>query len=315
MSEYLESETIKLYQSGLSCSQVAKKVGMSKAYVQQMMRKYNVKAREHTFACRKYNLNEHYFDSIDSQEKAYFLGFLFADGCNYAKQNKISLGLKAEDKYMLEKFKDLISYNGPIHVKRKDKYPAFQLILGNKYLCEQLNKLGCTPQKSLTLKFPDYLQDNMIPYFIRGYFDGDGSLSGCKNQKTIQVIGTTEFLSYIKNILDNKNVCKCTLYHYGHEHPLSYNVWYLQVGGNRQTIKFLDWIYKDSTIHLERKYKRYLDLKSYLTNMDATQYKNGKPMVERKCSVEGCLESFCAKDYCKQHYHEFVEKPKLMYTI
>ena len=60
---------------------------------------------------RKYNVNDNYFDVIDNQNKAYILGFLYADGCNY-KNGYFKIDLQEEDKNMLEVFKKELNFEG-----------------------------------------------------------------------------------------------------------------------------------------------------------------------------------------------------------
>ena len=116
--------------------------------------------------------NYHIFDSIDNEEKAYWLGFLFADGYVSLKTNLIELSLQLNDKNHLEKFKLFISAKQNI---TEDSFRC-RITISNKHLKETLINLGCTPQKSNNIRFPK-IDKNLYPYFIRGYFDGDGSIS------------------------------------------------------------------------------------------------------------------------------------------
>ena len=137
-------------------------------------------------------MNYNYFDTIDTEEKAYWLGFLFADGNlsvpSYTTKEgkikngryKISLELKAEDIEHLKKFAKAIDYEKEIKTVKCSGYDdttkRCRLMFNNKHMWNTLNNLGCTPRKSLTLQFPNISEKLEIP-FIRGYFDGDGCLS------------------------------------------------------------------------------------------------------------------------------------------
>lgn len=164
----------------------------------------------------RYAVNQNYFKKIDTANKAYWLGFLYADGCISLKNKDIKTGgslleitLQADDVDILKRFKMSISSNSPIKEKLvKGKYPSVRLCICNTEICRDLEKLGCTPKKSLTLTFPNKSQvpDDLIPHFIRGYFDGDGNVyrGDDKNfSPKISFVGTKEFLCEILNIAEN----------------------------------------------------------------------------------------------------------------
>ena len=127
--------------------------------------------------------------------------------------------------------------------------------VANKHLWNTLNNLGCTPRKSLILKFPqkEIFQDkSLIRHFIRGYFDGDGCLSYIKSIKTFspvcEFLGTKEFLESLKNycfILENKNIHRKS----------NENVYGITCSHNEAS-KLLHYLYDNSNIYLQRKYNR-----------------------------------------------------------
>ena len=85
------------------------------------LKRRNIPLRTYSENNQKYKRNSHYFDQIDSENKAYYLGLLFADGNNFSKHNAITLSLQEEDGYIVEKFKDEIEYEGFIHYDEKSK--------------------------------------------------------------------------------------------------------------------------------------------------------------------------------------------------
>ena len=160
-------------------------------------------------------LNENVFDSIDTEEKAYWLGFLFADGyissapitAGSDNNHRIEICLALIDTGHLFKFNSFMCskeqkvkvYNYK-DVKGKDKQHA-KWFISNKHLWETLNSHGCTPKKSLTLKFPNidiFKSKDLIRHFIRGYVDGDGSISHNKNRLYLSILGTENFLKGIQ---------------------------------------------------------------------------------------------------------------------
>ena len=136
---------------------------------------------------RKYYLNEQYFDEINTSNKAYILGFLYADGYINLINNTIVLSLSYEDKDILEDIRTEIGCDKPLfenyYTNKEDRVERhmISLILASKYMCESIQKWGLVPNKTFTIEFPDFLQDELISHFIRGYFDGDGCACICKD--------------------------------------------------------------------------------------------------------------------------------------
>ena len=162
----------------------------------------------------KYDI--HIFDSINTSDKAYWLGFLYADGCVRSGDinNSISLHLSSVDEDHIVKFKAFMKdTRDDSFIKHQTRTAASGRIqymttysICNKHLKESLTNLGCTPQKSLTLKFPDlsiFSDGNLVIDFIRGYIDGDGCLYADKvtgDLKAVSLRGTPEFLEGVMKI-------------------------------------------------------------------------------------------------------------------
>lgn len=220
--------------------------------------------------------NEHIFDTIDSEEKAYWLGFIFADGYISSSplrenvksiyQFELSLGLK--DLKHLEKFKKFMEYEKELIV---DSYRC-RFVLANKHLWTTLNNLGCTPNKSLTLEFPS-IPENLIRHFIRGYFDGDGCITRYVNVKTvtphIELLGT-------KNMLDS--IIKHSNTNAGIKHDPRHSEETLFLEWNKeQGIKFINYLYQDCSIYLNRKYELYQFFKNGSRSVEGfTELLSGK---------------------------------------
>lgn len=199
------------------------------------------------------SFNIHYFDKIDTEEKAYWLGFLFADGAitQYNKSYDIELSLNINDKEHVEKYAKAIGKN---YVNNNSTYRS-RCIVGSKHMFNTLASYGCTVKKSLTLKFPNesiFKDKTLIRHFIRGYFDGDGCVSfGNKDHTipTVSIIGTKDFLNGIQLIYkSNKNL---------RNNNKNQNITKVLKYSTNEAFTFIDWLYKDSTIYLERKYNRY----------------------------------------------------------
>lgn len=207
---------------------------------------------------RVFKLNETFFDNIDTEEKAYFLGWLFSDGYNSEKYY-IVLDIQYADRKILDTLSSFIFLDQhPKYIIRKfkDGKKAIKICICSRYMCNKLKEHGMTKTKSLTLKFPETIEDNVLPHFIRGYLDGDGSISTYKNRPTVHFLGTEEFLLKLKNILiskiniNNSNLIKAS--------KLS-SVMRLSITSKIGVMRIIDYIYKDANYFLERKRKKAIE--------------------------------------------------------
>lgn len=207
---------------------------------------------------RKYNFNEHYFDVIDCQEKAYWLGFFAADGYNHASKGCIEFRLHKQDKEILEKFKFCIGANNPIGLY---KQTYCNLTLYSQHLCTKLSEYGLNQAKTYTLQIPE-LDNELMRHFIRGYFDGDGCFSVIKrsdrknlNSKIYQfnITGMEYSLRKIQEHLI-KNV---GIVDNGLKHRKSTIAVTIHYSGRNVCKRILDYLYQGATIYLQRKYNKY----------------------------------------------------------
>ncbi|MDD3668196.1 MAG: hypothetical protein PHY75_05510 [Bacteroidales bacterium] len=155
---------------------------------------------------RKFYLDENYFVEINSNEKAYWLGFLAADG--YINKNELVLELQESDMEHLIKFGNAISQGLNVrkiihHHKEKD-FIHYRVSFRSGRTVENLNKQGVFQNKSLSLSPPN-LKKQYIPYWILGYMDGDGCLFKAKNRLKINFTGTKEVLVWIKEYFNSNN--------------------------------------------------------------------------------------------------------------
>ncbi|TQR14738.1 hypothetical protein [Psychrobacillus soli] len=229
------------------------------------------KGYELSFSNRKYILSENTFENIDTEEKAYWLGFLYADAyvsnnCGYV----LELTLKAADLDHIIKFRNFMKSDHPIMPKvvelDEKKHKAYRLAIYSKKLVIDLIKQGCIPCKSLVLKFPSssIVPPNLVRHFIRGYWDGDGTICFTKLKKlgfkycSLSVISTTEFVEEIRNILE---LPKVKLQTEGNAYSLRY-------AGTNLPIKILNFIYEDASIYLPRKHEIYKKFLSARINFE-----------------------------------------------
>lgn len=221
---------------------------------------------------KKYAYNEDFFKQIDTPEKAYILGFWYADGSVYVskwRQYRATITLSIVDLEILEKMRDRLAPNMKIkEYQPKTAYNSGRagiLCLTSKAITEDIIKLGCIPRKSFTLQFPTSKQvpDHLMSHFLRGYFDGDGSLSfrarETKCPKACVSIDSSKFFCEgLKAFLKQKLNMGCTLNQRWKDTPSKS----LRLNGNRQILQFMDYIMKDhGNMRLKRKASKYEDFK------------------------------------------------------
>lgn len=233
-------------------------------------RKNTLKNSDFLRNTKKHQINEEYFKNIDTPEKAYWLGFLYADGCVCVKYdangNKkgavVELTLQRDDEEHIKSF--LYDVKADYEIKNKisklngKEFYACRVSISNVRFADNLIMHGCIPNKSLILT-PPTISNSLIPHFTRGYFDGDGCV--CFNEATkkfcFAISGTKEILEFIK---EQTNISKQIHIRCDKRS----NVYSLNISGTDSVKKFYRYIYQDKTVFLERKWNKALDIMKYL---------------------------------------------------
>jgi hypothetical protein len=243
------------YLSGESAKKIAISYKVCSHTIRKILKKCNIKTRGYLGFITKDNS---YFEKIDSQNKAYFLGLLYADGCNHEKG--FDIFLQEPDKSILIKLKRDIGFSRKLHLRRrisKNRQHMYGMSICGVKFSKDLSLLGCFPRKSLTLKFPTSKQVPyyLIHHFLRGYFDGDGGVYLDKKTKYLSadICSSFEFCDSLKTLLKNDyNISSCI-------YKKSNNkIHVLIISGNKNIYKFFHLIYKDANIFLSRKFKRFV---------------------------------------------------------
>lgn len=232
--------------------QLGKEFGCNYGTIRNLLNKNNIKSRGNK---QGYPRNEYYFYQIDTAEKAYWLGFLYADGCVHSTNYEISINIT--DKEHIEKFQKAIgAINHQITITEDKRFAnaktLYQFSIKDKQLHSDLIKWGCIPQKTFKLSSIPNIPRNFISHFLRGYFDGDGSLhylKGTNNYRISFTSGAKDFLNDIQKELVTNVSLNC-----------NNNTYHLQISGRKQVARILQYLYQDSNsnIRLDRKYETYL---------------------------------------------------------
>lgn len=228
--------------------------------INRIHQKYNIDRRGNY--SRKYNLNTEYFDDINTKNKAYVLGLFCADGCNYPPKSTAYISLQENDRELLEKIRKEMDVEKELVVvdcsNRHDNGYSYNnmcvLNLYSSHICNSLNKLGVVQNKSLKLKFPN-IQPCLYNHFLRGYFNGDGSIYlNNNNLPTVTLTSTQSFCMSAKAIIESCLNIYCGVYESSCHNGITK---VLQISG-KSAVKFLDWIYDEADLYLLRKYNRYI---------------------------------------------------------
>ena len=244
-------------QKPITISQISKIFKISIPTVYKILKEYNIEIyKRHQI----YNdgLIENYFENIDSPNKAYLLGLLITDGCVFTPKQgtpRIMLQLSKKDKDMVDAFKEEHKAPRKITIGKRDNSSSISIT--SRKMALDLSKYGVIPHKTFCTIFPD-IDKRFYPDFIRGVFDGDGSLVVRKNgRRDFCICGTYELLNSIKQILVKElNVKDIKV-------SKEDTIYTMRWGSKTDIIKICDWIYStDSSLYLKRKKEIYLSIKN-----------------------------------------------------
>lgn len=226
----------------------------------------------------KYHINENFFDEIDTEEKAYVLGMFASDGNVCKSTTNIKLELKYTDEEILEKIKKAMDYDFKIiHYNYKSHFTEnpdkiydnhlVRLNITNAHIHKEIQKYGIVPNKSRDLDVNlNLIPDDLFRHFLRGMWDGDGSISFYHKKNlfspTINLTSSSIMCDKIYDILCNTFYDFKGYFSYRNKNK-KYNKTLLI--NDKHAVDVLDYLYKDATIYMDRKYKKYLEIKQNFT--------------------------------------------------
>ena len=205
---------------------------------------------------RKFNLNENFFDEMN-EKSSYWLGFIYADGYVRMKDNKsgeLKIKLKDTDIDHIKMFLKDIECEKPIQCGIDGKSKFCKVSVYSNKLVKRLFSLGCVNNKTQKIRLPK-LKKNHMSHFIRGYFDGDGSISKLKNRPNSFTV------SVCSNIIFNEELIKFLGFGKTYVYE-NYSV--IKFSRILEIIKFRDYIYSDAVTLLERKLNKFKQIKEKL---------------------------------------------------
>lgn len=256
-SEAEKEEIARLYRSGKSTNYLGKRLYVSGASIAKVLKEMGTPLRNQSDASRKYSLDEDFFERIDCQEKAYWLGFLMADG-TVTERNEVVLKLAKKDEGHLAKYRDCLGSDHPVKESSTflrstgRTYEMVRITLISSKLVNDLGRQRITPNKTLKESFPDIDLD-LTSHFVRGVFDGDGSIGNSCKKPIFNMVGNKEFLLDIQEHLRSVGLSKTKLTPCGKVH-------YLVYGGFGNTRRIYNYLYSDASIYLDRKKEKFEEI-------------------------------------------------------
>ncbi len=273
ISDALKQQVVELYQQGKDHDEIIKLTGVSESRVVLIKKQFGVKSRSLSEVHRTHSCDHSYFAKIDSHNKAQVLGMIAADGCvqrGKGNTRTLIICLQKDDVDYLEFIKNELKYTGPIRFQTQLRRGTTSymgiLCIYSKEIFDDLNRVGIVERKSLTLQFPSESQipREFIISFIRGYFEGDGTIAFTKPKVSVSAhIGlcvTKEFGLELQKIILAQTGLHSGMGQNKIEQARGINTWVLTIGGNRNVVKFFHWLYKDAEFKMARKYDRFLQI-------------------------------------------------------
>lgn len=264
----IEKEILESYiNKGIPVTEIAEKLKKSTSTIFRYMKEYEIKSSIGSQGARKQKFNENFFEVIDTEEKAYWLGFIAADGCIYTESSgthRLQINLKGSDIDHLNKFQKAIGSRYKIVEKLVKTSPVCQLKVNSKKMCNDLRELNVIERKSIIFN-PPILREELKRHFARGYWDGDGWIKDTKRRNqngyryNIGIVGGHNAINYFKeNIPTEFHIYKL---------KCNDNVLSLETSSKSAIIEMYDYLYKDATIYLDRKKDKYENIMSRLVEM------------------------------------------------
>lgn len=258
-------EITALYAGGMSLTKIGKKLSIDRKALARLLKNNGVESRKGFSYARRYNLNQHYFDIIDTEEKAYILGFIYADGNNLFRTNRVSIHLSKTDEEILKKMshiffgEEILKYNTRTNKDGK-VFEYVRLQMHSEHMSQRLATLGVVEAKSHKIIFPEWLDKSLYRHFIRGLIDGDGwiylpKLEDNRNSPNVGLICTRKMNDFLKEFYEKELGIKAYL---AKAYKQNFDVMCeIRVKNYHQCKIFMDWLYQGATIYLQRKYNLY----------------------------------------------------------
>ncbi|MFE4029231.1 hypothetical protein ACFX4N_24040 [Priestia sp. YIM B13551] len=258
-----EKEIVKAYLEGRTTADVGSEYGVDANTVANIVRRHGEQLRAGGIPAAIKVPN--FFKTIDSEEKAYYLGFMITDGSIVVHSNKTSIGImiQEKDKYILDYFALLLGFEyEKVKVSnRKEAYIRFHC----SEMVEDLEKYGVVPNKTNITYIPQ-IREDLVPHLFRGLFDGDGSIfvTMVRGKPVLRAAFYGTHLAcaqFQQRLIESIGISKTKVY----DKP---GVSFISISRKKDLFNLYNYLYKDANIYLTRKKQKFED------NMHLLQYVN-----------------------------------------
>lgn len=234
----------KMYKNGKEQLEIAKFLGVTQSAISKVIVANNL-VKHKTDIRKIYFPNVERFKVIETEEDAYWLGFMFTDGNVY--KNQITLKLQPCDKHILESFCIYLNVNTQIIKTKKNGLLSIQLM--SKHIANNLKMQGCTERKTFTLQPPN-IAEHLLPAFLKGAIDGDGGVYFNRNRFILYFCSASlPFITWVNEQWYNLCGISNIINKQG-------NVYQTQISGAR-AYALAQTLYSTNCPHLQRKYEKF----------------------------------------------------------
>lgn len=257
ITDEMRNRVIELFKAGVFTREIAAETGICR----QTITKIAVDAGLPTSQAdkgthRKHGVNDTFFDVIDTEEKAYWLGVITADGS--VGNNSLTFTQKQSDRHHVELFRDTIGSTQPVSVKHNNRSPSTGRLcptcvctIYSQRLVKSLLKHGLYPNKSLTVEPSGLVPDDLMRHYYRGLVDGDGTISRYSIMYwAVGLVGSYGIVSGFADFVNTHNIP-----HTAKAKPRK-NIFDVRFSGKR-ALAVAKLLYSDASVYLPRKYARY----------------------------------------------------------
>lgn len=238
---------IEAYMAGKTAKEAAAVIGAHSQGLRYAMKRRGLSCRGPSESHRIHQLDEAFFDEINSEEKAYWLGFITADGCVHGRQ--LTVGLKKGDRAHLATLRCALQTTAPVSERTK----CSRFVVTSRSLCKALSKLGVRERKSLVVKPCRKVPLALLRHYWRGIVDGDGTVSAHRTKRgapqfRVRLVGSLAivagFLSFVRSSVTEK--IRATF-------APAKNIWRVGFGGLRLPRAICRVLYEGCMVALPRK--------------------------------------------------------------
>lgn len=293
----------------LSDLEISREYSIGVGIIYRLRTKMNIPTSHH----RESKINEHCFDVIN-HISAYWLGYLFADGCICATTgNRHIISISSIDEEIIKKYSNFIKFSGKIRKSIINNKGNYGISIDNISLYKKLKEYGMVDKKTAILNAPK-INEKYYLSFLCGYFDGDGCISfnhSINSWKACLGFGSYDFYCWVQEILIKNNIIFSTEKNRKTKTEKSF---YIVCMNGISGKYFLELCYKElpKEIPLSRKMEKYNQLCA-ITQLSNPRFQEWEFMLLEKYGIEKGIEEI-NKDIRNYGWIRSVESAKKIYN-